>query len=399
MSQPWTLAVDFGTTSTVAAMCDSKVVPVIVEVDGIPKMPSMVVVDDDHKIVVGVAATELARSIPHRAIRTPKNRLGDTVPIVVGGAPFEPVAFARSVLGHVLAEATRYQGCAPSHSRLTYPATWNRQQRDRLIEAAAQAGYPNPELVAEPIAAAMTHADITSLRVGDHVAVYDLGGGTFDTVVLKRTADGFVVVGQSLGDPQLGGELFDELLMHYVGEQLDPAVWDRLLTCDDTEWMRAAAQFRAACRSAKENLSSRPVVTVAVELPGGSIDVSIARGELEAVIVPFLDESIEVLNRCIGDAGLEACSIDAVYVTGGASRMPIVEERVRQAYPNTVVGKRGDPKVAVALGALLAKPGATPAVNESDEASIGPAVPKPPNITVPGGPATRIEPDVAANPK
>jgi len=169
VSGPWTLAVDFGTTSTVTAMGDDRGASEILEVDGNRKMPSMVVIDEDQTIVVGIAAGGLARSMPHRTIRTPKDRLGDAVPIVVGGTPYPPVAFVTAVLEHVLADATRFQGRPPTHSRLTYPATWNRPKRARLLEAAVKAGYPEPELVAEPIAAALTHAHVESLRVGDHV--------------------------------------------------------------------------------------------------------------------------------------------------------------------------------------------------------------------------------------
>lgn len=402
MSGPWTLAVDFGTTSTVTAMCGDDGAPEILEVDGNRKMPSMVVVDNDHTIVVGIAAAGLARSMPQRTIRTPKNRLGDAVPIVVGGTPFQPVAFVTSVLEHVLADATRFQGRPPTHSRLTYPATWNRPKRARLLEAAAKAGYPEPELVAEPIAAALTYADATTLGIGDHVAVFDLGGGTFDTVVLLRTETGFSVVGRPVGDPQLGGELFDEILMNYVGEQIDQATWDQLLVSEETDWMRAAARLRAECKRAKEALSSHPVADVSVGLPTGSVDVSITRHQLDELIVPFIDESIELLDRCMTDAGENGETITAIYVTGGASRMPVVEQRVRDAYPNTLVSRRGDPKVAVALGALLAVPGSlddsiqqSPArttVEEPDESTNTPT-PQAPSIATPPGPATRVHED------
>ncbi len=401
MSRPWTLAVDFGTTSTVTAMCDDTGSPEILEVDGNRKIPSMVVVDDDHTIVVGVAAAGLARSMPQRTIRTPKNRLGDAVPIVVGGTPFQPVAFATSVLKHVLDNASRVQGQAPIRTRLTYPVTWNRPKQARLLEAAENAGYPEPELVAEPIAAALTYADATDLTVGGHVAVFDLGGGTFDTVVLRRTHNGFAVVGRPLGDPQLGGELFDEILMNYVGEQIDQAMWDELLVSDESDWMRSAARLRAECKRAKEALSSHPVAEVSVGLPGGGVDVSITRDELDQLIIPFIDEAIELLNTCMSDASKCGDTIDAIYVNGGASRMPIVEQRVRDAYPNTVVSRRGDPKVAVALGALLAVPGGLDeslqhssertAGEEGDETNTpsGPA-PQPPTIAVPIGPETRV---------
>ena len=376
----------------------------VLEVDGNRKIPSMVVVDDDGTIVVGVAAAGLARSKPERTIRTPKDRLGDHVPVVVGGAPYQPVSFVSAVLEHVLADATRFQGSPPSRSRLTYPATWNRPKRVRLLEAAAKAGYPDPELVAEPIAAALTHAHIESLRIGDHVAVYDLGGGTFDTVVLLRTAEGFSVVGDPLGDPQLGGELFDEILMNHVGEQIDPALWEELLVSDHPDWVRASARLRAECKRTKEALSTHPVAEVSVGLPGGQVAVRITREELDQLIAPYVDESIALLARCMSDAAKDGDSISAIYVTGGASRMPLVEKRVREAYPNTAVSRRGDPKVAVVLGALLADPGSTDtslgrrADGTTDDtearvitaASPTPATPpKPPVVAVPPGPDTR----------
>ncbi len=394
MSDEWTLAVDFGTTSTVTAIGVPDGPPEILEVDGDRKMPSMVVVDTDHAVVVGKAAAGLARSMPHRTIRTPKNRLGDAVPIVVAGTPFQAVTFVAAVLKHVLLDATRFQGSPPSNCRLTYPATWNRAKRDRLLEAAKAAGYPRAELVVEPIAAALTYADLTTLGVGDHVAVYDLGGGTFDTVVLQRTENGFSVVGRPLGDPQLGGELFDEILMNYVGEQIDQADWDQLLVSEETEWMRAAARLRAECRRAKEALSTHPIAEVSVGLPGGAIDVSITRDELDELIMPYVDESIALLGTCMTDAGQTGESVAAIYVIGGASRMPVVEKRVQEAYPNTLVSRRGDPKVAVALGALLAVPGSLAGSDrttvEDDESSV-PTPPSPPTIDVPDGAPTRIE--------
>jgi len=395
----WTLAIDFGTTSTVAALGSDGHNPEIVEVDGQRNMPSVVVVAEDGRLVVGEAASVLSRTQPTRTVRTPKNRIGDQVPVVVAGQPHQPVTLVSAILEHVLREAVRHLDGMPTRTRLTYPATWNRPKRSRLLEAAAKAGLPDPELIAEPIAAALTYGDSATLSVGDHVVVYDLGGGTFDTVMLLRTETGFTVVGRPLGDPQLGGELFDEILMNHVGEQIDPGQWDELLISDDPKWTRAASRLRAECRRAKESLSAHPVTEVSVGLPSGTIELTVTRQVLDSLIGPYIEESIDLLGQCVADAGQTGKTIKAIYVTGGASRMPLVEERIREAYPSTEVSRRGDPKLAVALGALLAVPGSLDRsiAQAPDRTTVDRDVPPPPPATA-SPTATIADPTVPTTP-
>ncbi len=352
----WTLAVDFGTTATVAAIAEGLDRPLILEIGGERRMPSVVFIDEDGSIVVGQAAAGLAVSRPDRAIRAPKSRLDEQVPLVLGGQPYRATVLVTAVLRAVLAEAIQHQGSPPVRTRLTYPATWNRPRRAKLLEAATNAGMPDPVLIAEPVAAALTYAEGASIPAGSHVAVYDLGGGTFDTAVLQATSNGFRVVGRPLGDAQLGGELFDEMLMNLVGEKIDPDAWDELLVSDERPWRQAAARLRNESKRVKEALSIHGYGEVVVGLPGGTIEARVTQEELEELVGPYIDESIELLGRCIADAGITIDDVRSVYVTGGASRMPLVERRLREAYPAMAISRQGDPKAAVAFGALVATP-------------------------------------------
>lgn len=348
----WTLSVDFGTTSTVAALTFADGRTEVLEVDGERRTPSVVLVDDDGSLVVGAAAVGLATSRPERTIRAPKRRLGEQTPVVLGGKPFNPVDLVASILRHVMAEARRHVGSDPTAIRLTHPATWSRPLQQRLLEAAAKAGMTAVDLVPEPVAAAMASAD-RSLPTGSYIAVYDLGGGTFDTTVVQSTDSGYSVVGHPIGDRQIGGELFDEALMNHVGSRLEPKLWEKLQVSDEREWHQAATRLLGECRRVKEGLSTHGYGEIIVGTPDGMIEERITRDELEAIVAPYLEASIDLLERCVDDVGIEASELSAIHMIGGASRMPLAAKMVESAFPGVEVSRKGDPRTAVAVGAAL----------------------------------------------
>jgi molecular chaperone DnaK len=225
----------------------------------------------------------------------------------------------------------------------------------RLLEAAAKAGLGNVALISEPVAAAVAYAADVEVLDGSHVAVYDLGGGTFDMTLLRFSGGTFSIVGRPGGDVNLGGELFDELLVNMVGERLDPAVWDEMQVSDDQSWQQAAAALRTECRRAKEALSTNSYADLVLPLPGGMTSQRITRDDLETLVQPYITESVRLLVQGVSDAGVDPHSLAAVYLVGGASRMPLVERSVAEALPGVTVSRRGDPKTAVAVGATLAE--------------------------------------------
>ena len=225
----------------------------------------------------------------------------------------------------------------------------------RLLEAAAKAGLSNSALISEPVAAALAYAADVEVADGSHVAVYDLGGGTFDMTLLRFSGGAFSIVGRPGGDVNLGGELFDELLVNLVGERLEPEIWDEMQVSDEQPWQQAAAALRTECRRAKEALSTNSYADLVLPLPGGITSQRITRDSLESLVKPYIDESVRLLVQGVADAGVDPLTLAAVYLVGGASRMPLVETMVTEALPGVPVSRRGDPKTAVAIGATQAE--------------------------------------------
>ena len=381
----WILAIDFGTSYTVAA---AKVGDRSPEIGGERRMPSVVMVDQDGQLFVGRTAEDLSVTNPGGTLRALKNRLGDQTPVILGGRPYQVVNLVAAVLRGVYEQVVEQIGEPPAEVRLTHPATWNQPRITRLVEAAARAGLGQPLLVPEPVAAALSYAADVGIAPGRPIVVYDLGGGTFDSAVVTVRDGGFTVVGRPGGDQHIGGELFDELVANYVGERIDPAAWEHIQVGDDASWRQIGAALRNEARKAKEALSSHPFVTVLVPLPSGLTQVRITRDEFRDMIRPYIAETVETLHRCIAAAGVDPRDLAGISLVGGSSRSPVVEDMVRDAFPMVPISRRGDPKATVAAGATLAdRPSATaPHLWRSQitlEASPGTALAAQPRPAVP----------------
>ena len=240
------LGVDLGTTYTAAA----------VHVDGRTEMlglgiramqvPSVVFVRDDGEIVVGEAAEQQGAADPSRVVREFKRRVGDSVPLVVGGSPFSAQALTARLLAWVVGVATERQGRAPDHVCVTYPANWGPFKRDLLDQAIEMAGLrgAGTSTCTEPEAAAIAYASRDRVAEGDRVAVYDLGGGTFDAAVLVREGAGFRLLGPPEGVEHLGGIDFDEAVFRHVLTTLG----DDVAALDDTDPATATGAGAVAAR-------------------------------------------------------------------------------------------------------------------------------------------------------
>ena len=353
LSKPWVLAIDFGTSFTVAAAAYQGEHGTVVEIDGERRLPSVILVDGDD-IIVGRVADEMSSARPGDVLRAPKNRLGDQGAVVLAGKTFPASRLVAAILQGVYGCAVREYGTEPLEVRLCHPATWTRTKLSKLLDAASQAGLPDSILVPEPVAAALSYWQRGELQPGEHVAIYDLGGGTFDTAMLQTVGEGFHIIGRPEGDQSLGGELFDEILVQIIGEKLDPALWEDIQLAQDETWIRIASVLRAEARRAKETMSSYRYAEALVPAPTGIVRVRVERAEFEERIQPHLNDSTSLLRRCITEAGLSATDVALIQLVGGSSRIPAVETTLHAAFPNTTLHRRGDPKSAVALGALLA---------------------------------------------
>lgn len=350
----WNLGVDLGTTScagatVVVAGGEARVEPL--EIAGDRRVPSTVLLDGDRLLAGPFAHRSTARS-PDRAELNPKRYVGRP-PMLLGGVGVSAARALGEQLRLFVDEGRRrFDGAAPDLLVLTHPVVWTDAQCGVLRTAAASV---LPEvtchLMPEPVAAAWHYAHDFDLRAGEGVAVYDLGGGTFDAAVLAYGPAGFEVVGTPDGDPEIGGEFFDARVYQQFGEQLArsaPEWWDEASTSPERKWMLAATDLLREARLAKETLSEYP--TASQYIPGADVDVTIDRGTFESLIADDVARTDRILAEVIDGSGVEGDRVRGIFLTGGASRTPLVETTLRARYPG-LVRRWADPKTAVALGA------------------------------------------------
>ena len=311
-------------------------------------VPSLVLRRDDGEWLVGEAAARRAIDEPDRVARDTKRRVGDPVPMVVGGTPLAAELVLARLLRWTVDRIATTEGVWPVSVAVTHPAAWGSFKLDLLRSAAASVGVDVARWIPEPVAAATAYAAERPLPDGASMAVYDLGGGTFDACVVRRDAGGFSIVGVPEGIERLGGIDVDEAVLAHVRRAVGGAIDD--LQPDDPSDRRAIAALRRECTGAKEALSSDRDTSVPVLLPNLQTSVRLTRAELEEMVRPVLDHTIAVLHRAIASAGIGPDQLHGVLLVGGASRMPLVAEMVSSAVGRPVAVD-AHPKDVVALGA------------------------------------------------
>ncbi|RYP84175.1 Hsp70 family protein, partial [Nocardioides guangzhouensis] len=199
------IGVDLGTTFTAAAVDDGAGPRMVGLGNRALQIPSVVCLMDDGAFLVGEAAERRALKDPTRSAREFKRRFGDTVPILIAGRPFSPQALTAQLLSWVVSTVIEREGSLPDDVVVTHPANWGGYKRELMDQTLALADVPKAATMTEPEAAATRYAARAHLVAGDRVAVYDLGGGTFDVCVLERHEAGFAILGTPDGVEHLGG--------------------------------------------------------------------------------------------------------------------------------------------------------------------------------------------------
>lgn len=349
------LAVDVGTSRTAASTArfaaDGSLLTAPFPLGRSSDSAPSAVFAADGELLFGESAERRGIAQPERLVREFKRRVGDDVPIRAGGERFAAEdLYARMVAWVVDAVAER-EGTRPAAIAVTIPVTWG-GHRSGLVAAALSREIPGEiRLISEPEAAARHYESTSPLEAGRTLAVYDLGGGTFDAVVLRKEADGEVhIAGTPVGIGDFGGADFDDLVLRRVvaaaglaGPELaaDPATRVALST------------LRRECVEAKEALSFDSEAVVPVLVGAAPTTVRLTRSEFEELIEGGVDRTIEALAQALETAGVEDADLEAILLTGGSSRIPRIAELLSERFDRPIAVD-ADPKAIVALGAARA---------------------------------------------
>jgi Fe-S protein assembly chaperone HscA len=369
MSSDRIVGIDLGTTNSLVAFMQGDRPVVIPGEDGVNLVPSVVALDDKDQIIVGNAARKYLIETPERAVYSIKRLMGrgiedihqelklfpfrladdlqpgEVLRIRLGEKTFTPPEISAFVLRQLKRNAERFFNAPVTKAVITVPAYFNDAQRQATKDAGRIAGLEVLRLVNEPTAASLAYG--LDKKQNDIVAVYDLGGGTFDVSILKLH-DGIFEVVATNGDTHLGGDDIDNLLITIA---LDDIRGD--MGMDVSRSGEAVATIRKAVIEAKIELSSQPSTTLEVELPGGKHYLrKITREQFEQLIRPIIDRTVGPCKQALKDAALKPEQIDEVVLVGGSTRIPKVRDLVEEMFqrkPHTDL----NPDEVVALGAAV----------------------------------------------
>jgi len=367
------IGIDLGTTNSLVAYVDEATgLPrVIPDAEGRPLLPSVVAFTPDGIVVGEAARRQLARR-PADTVYSVKRLMGrghedvkdemrflpfrivpgeGLVKLAVGGREVTPPEVSAAVLKALKERAERHFGEAIEKAVVTVPAYFNDAQRQATKDAGRIAGLDVVRIVNEPTAASLAYG-LQRLSEGV-IAVYDLGGGTFDVSIL-RVKDGVFEVLATNGDTHLGGDDLDRVLALWLLEDIavrHHAELDR--DCVDlARDPEAMQELRLAAEAAKIRLSSEERTTLTIPFAGFTYRRDITRAELERLVEPLVTRTLGPCRRALADAGLTPADIDEIVLVGGSTRVPLVRRRVQELFGKAPHSQL-NPDEVVALGAAV----------------------------------------------
>ncbi len=367
------IGIDLGTTNSCVAVMEGGKPVVIPNAEGNRTTPSIVGFTKDDERLVGQIAKRQAITNPEKTIYSIKRFMGrvhsevrsdeKTVPYTLVGADKDAVRVkiddkeyaapevSAIILQNLKKVAEDYLGESVTQAVITVPAYFNDAQRQATKDAGRIAGLEVLRIVNEPTAAALAYGLDT--QKNGIVAVYDLGGGTFDISVLE-IGDGVFEVRATNGDTQLGGDNFDEVIINWIAEEFlreNPGL-------DLRKDKMALQRLKEAAEKAKIDLSGTtsasinlPFVTADASGPK-HLDLTLSRSKFEQLSEELVKRSMDPVAKCIKDAGLKASDIDEIILVGGSTRIPAIQDRVK-AFFEKDSHKGVNPDEVVAIGAAI----------------------------------------------
>ncbi len=360
------VGIDLGTTNSLVAYMETPPPKVIPTPEEGKLVPSIVSYTREGKIVVGEEARRRLITEPERTVYSVKRLMGrgiadvqdelklfpfqiaegseSVIRLKLGERTFTPPEISAFILRQLKQNAEAHLGEPVEQAVITVPAYFNDAQRQATKDAGRIAGLDVLRLVNEPTAAALAYG--LDKRHDGVVAVYDLGGGTFDISIL-RLHEGIFEVMATNGDTHLGGDDIDNLLLRIALEDIE-SEWGRDLSGDNS----AVQQLRRAVVKAKEELSYALKTVIDFEYEGRRYQRELTRELFEKLITPFVDRTLGPCRDCLADAGVRPEEIDEVVLVGGSTRIPLVRQAVENLFrtrPHTEL----NPEEVVALGAAV----------------------------------------------
>ena len=344
------IGIDLGTTNSCVSVMEGGEAVVIANAEGARTTPSVVAFAKTGERMVGQVAKRQAITNPDRTISSIKREMGSSYKVTIDNKAYTPQEISAMVLQKLKADAESYLGQTVTEAVITVPAYFTDAQRQATKDAGRIAGIDVKRIINEPTAAALAYG--LDKESDQKIMVYDLGGGTFDVSVLE-IGDGVIEVLATAGNNRLGGDDFDACITKYLVEEFKKAEG-----IDLSSDKVAMQRLREAAEKAKIELSG--VTTSNINLPyitadatgPKHLDVTLSRAKFNELTHHLVEKTMGPVKQALSDSGLSAGDISKVLMVGGSSRIPAVQEMVKQ-----LTGKEGfkgiNPDECVAIGAAI----------------------------------------------
>ena len=344
------IGIDLGTTNSCVAVMEGGEPVVITNPEGARTTPSVVAFAKNGERLVGQIAKRQAVVNPDRTIISIKRKMGTNEKVTIDGKSYTPPEISAMILQKLKADAEAYLGETVTQAVITVPAYFNDSQRQATKDAGRIAGLEVLRIVNEPTAASLAYG--LDKEGSQKILVYDLGGGTFDVSILD-IGDGVFEVLSTNGNTHLGGDDFDQRIMDYL-----VAEFKRTEGIDLSKDRQAMQRLKDAAEKAKIELSgvmstniNQPFITMDASGPK-HLDVTLTRAKFNELTADLVEDTIKPLRQALSDASLTANDIDKVILVGGSTRIPAVQEAVKNATGKDPF-KGINPDECVAVGAAI----------------------------------------------
>ncbi len=344
------IGIDLGTTNSCVAVMEGGKPVVIANTEGARTTPSVVAFTKTGERLVGEPAKRQAVTNSEKTISSIKRHMGSDYRVTVDGKKYSPQEISAMILQKLKADAESYLGEKVTEAVITVPAYFNDAQRQATKDAGKIAGLDVKRIINEPTAAALAYG--LDNEKEQKIMVYDLGGGTFDVSVIE-IGDGVIEVLATSGDNRLGGDDFDEKITRYMLQEFKNAEG-----IDLSGDKMAMQRLREAAEKAKKELSSAattninlPFITATSEGPK-HFDMNLTRAKFDELTADLVERTVIPVQNALRDAGLTASELSKVLLVGGSTRIPAVQDKVKQL-TGKEPSKNLNPDECVAIGASI----------------------------------------------